>query len=110
MANTGLPIMNSNLLKSQLDEAEEASTKAAEEVRAREEMRKEANGLLEEAHAALTRAIEAHARAEDSQKCAIEGVQRAQRVLEAREREKFDVRNIIDINRAEAKKLLELFP
>ena len=102
--------MNSNLLKSQLDEAEEASTKAAEEVRAREETRKVANELLEEAHAALTRAIEAHARAEDSQKSAIEGVQRAQRVLEERERERFDVQNIIDINRAEAKKLLELFP
>lgn len=110
MAKTGLPIISSNLLKSRMHEAEEASTKAAEEVLAQEETRKEADDLLEEAHESLARAIEAHARAEDSQKCAVEGVQKARGVLEEREREKFDVQNIIDINRAEAKKLLELFP
>jgi hypothetical protein len=93
-----------------LHEAEEASTKTAEEVRAREETRKAANKLLEQAHAALVRAIEAHARAENSQKCAKEGVQRAREVLEEKERNKLYVQNIININCAEAKKLLELFP
>ena len=61
MANTGLPIMYSGVLKSRMHEAEEAGMQAAEEVRARMERKEEADGLLEEMQADLVKAIEAHA-------------------------------------------------
>ena len=110
MATTGLPIVYSGVLKSRWREAEEASTEAAGEVRAGEERKGQANALLKETQVALEKAIAANAVAEDSLRSAEEDLQKALAASEERDQEKSDVQKIIDINRAEARKLLELFP
>lgn len=110
MAITGLPIVYSGVLKSRWAQAEEASMEAAGEVRARKEKKTQADVLLEEARAAMEEAIAVHAAAEDTQRSAEEDFQKAMAASEERDREKSEVQKIIDINRAEAKKLLELFP
>ena len=110
MATTDLPIMYSGVLKSRWSQAEEASREAAGEVRARKEKKAQADMLLEEARAAMEEAIAANAAAEDALRSAEEDLQKALAASEERDQEKSDVQKIIDINRAEARKLLELFP
>ena len=110
MTTTGLPIIYSGVLKTRLRRAEEASAEAEGEVRAQEERKGQADAQLEEAQAALAKAVAAHAAAEDSQRSAEKELQKAVAASEERDREKSAIQQIININRAEAKKLLEMFP